>query len=149
LGAHILKIGDGIIMCEILGIYISAVAFAMYLLFNLSISPRFEKSRVVLLPIICGVVMVGWSICSIFFLRGDESSNFHNLSPMIFLNVTSLIGPIAFLDGCGIGFLLYQGSKLWQNRKMVNSKILIVFDFVLFVVSGPAIFFILGLWATG
>jgi hypothetical protein len=116
----------------------------------MSLNPRFEKSKVYLLPIICGGLSFGWTVLSIFFIRGRvDSNNFLYLTFNFFVDIISSIGLTAVGVGIITGILLYFGSRLWLRKYKIVSGILVILSLILWVANALATFFALLSWATG
>ncbi len=138
------------ILMELL-IVVTLVALVLFgILFTLSITPRLEKSKVFLLPIICGGLLLGWTIWSTLFYWGQvEKSNFNNMSRDFFITILSLVGLPACVSGIITGLLLHFGSLLWGRKNIFDAGAMIFFSLILWLISIPVIFYVLGLWATG
>ena len=78
-------------------------------LVNFSISSRFEKSKALLLPLLCCGGLLLWAILVMIFLAGEDSSNFHPLSFDLLTRIVLFAGTIAFVGG-----MLVSGSMAWD-----------------------------------
>ncbi len=128
------------------GVVVATVLSALLLL---STSSRFTKSRVYLLPLACATLMLVWTVWSFLYFGQDETSNLHRHNWASSFVAALFYGAIPFIIGYLIGLALHHGSLLWARRSLFFSSMLFLLGLVFSTTLILAIFYGLGLLATG